>query len=146
MSHPKSRRVNRIGLLIFLVAAIAVSLRAQTQAPCTFKIFQLNDLQTAVFGVNHYASVVGEADFAATPSEKGFVRYSGGGVRYYSAPNSAISAASASRPNPTRLRRGVSDKISVGMAGRNMGSRAAQRFTSQALSISASACANPASE
>ena len=25
MSHPKSRRVNRIGLLIFLVAAIAVS-------------------------------------------------------------------------------------------------------------------------
>ena len=89
MSHPKSRRVNRIGLLIFLVAAIAVSLRAQTQAPCTFKIFQPNDLQTAVFGVNHYASVVGEADFAATPSEKGFVRYSGGGVRYYSAPNSA---------------------------------------------------------
>jgi hypothetical protein len=62
---------------------------AQSQASCTFSIFQLNDLQTTVFGVNDYKTVVGEADFTSTPNQKGFIRYSGGGVSYYSAPNSA---------------------------------------------------------
>jgi hypothetical protein len=71
-----------------LVAALALSLRAQTQAKCTFNIFQLNDLQTTVFGVNDYGTVVGEADFTSSP-QKGFIRYSGSGVSYFSAPSSA---------------------------------------------------------
>ena len=53
---------------------------------------------------------------------------------------------SPSRPTPTRLGRAGSDKVSVSMARRYMGSCAAQRFTSQALSISASAWAKPVSE
>jgi hypothetical protein len=82
-------------LIRVLVSAIFVCLLngfqafAQSQASCTFSIFQLNDLQTTVFGGNDYKTVVGEADFTSTPNEKGFLRYSGGSVSYYSAPNSA---------------------------------------------------------
>ena len=86
LRHSASR-VFVIAIALCLTQTFPAS--AQTQASCTFSIFQLNDLQTTVFGINDYKTVVGEADFTSRPSEKGFIRYSGGGVSYYSAPNSA---------------------------------------------------------
>ena len=78
---------------VLIVAAVlclagSVQTNAQAQASCTFNVFQLSDLQTTVFGANDYKTVVGEADFTSAPSQKGFIKYSGGGVSYYSAPNS----------------------------------------------------------
>jgi len=82
--------VTRVLVLAIVVCLLnGVQAFAQSQASCTFSIFQLNDLQTTVFGVNDYKTVVGEADFTSTPNQKGFLRYSGGAVGYYSAPNSA---------------------------------------------------------
>jgi len=77
-------------LIVAFALCIAGGFRvaAQSQASCTFNIFQLNDLQTTVSSVNDYKTVVGEADFTTAP-QKGFIRYSGGGVSYYSVPNSS---------------------------------------------------------
>ena len=66
-----------IAIALCLIQTFPAS--AQTQASCTFSIFQLNDLQTTVFGINDFKTVVGEADFTSKP-EKGFIRYSGSGV------------------------------------------------------------------
>lgn len=88
MSVSSVIRVLVVAILFCLLNRVQAS--AQTQASCVFSIFQLNALQTTVFGVNDYKTVVGEADFTATPPEKGFIRYSGGGVSYYSAPNSVV--------------------------------------------------------
>jgi hypothetical protein len=87
MSVSSVTRVLALAIVVCLLNGVQAF--AQSQASCTFSIFQLNDLQTTVFGVNDYKTVVGEADFTSTPSQKGFVRYSGGVVSYYSAPNSA---------------------------------------------------------
>lgn len=78
-----------VASIVFCLAS-GVQASAQSQASCTFSIFQLNTLQTTVFGMNDYKTVVGEADYAAGTPAKGFIRYSGGGVSYYSAPNSAV--------------------------------------------------------
>jgi len=83
-----SLRTRFVVAVVLVFFAIHLSF-SQSQASCTFSIFQLNDLQTTVFGVNDYKTVVGEADFTSAPNQKGFLRYSGGGVSYYSAPNSA---------------------------------------------------------
>jgi hypothetical protein len=74
-----------VGVVVCFLSSVYTT--AQKQASCTFNVFQLPDLQTTVFGTNDYKTVVGEADFTSN-SQKGFIRYSGGGVSYYSAPNS----------------------------------------------------------
>jgi hypothetical protein len=91
-----------IAIALCLIQTFPAS--AQTQASCTFSIFQLNDLQTTVFGINDFKTVVGEADFTSKP-EKGFIRYSGSGVSYYSAPNSAA----------TRFTGGNDSGVSIGV-------------------------------
>jgi hypothetical protein len=84
-----SSAIRALSVVVFFCLVSVAQSVAQTQASCTFNVFQLSDLQTTVFGVNDSKTVVGEADFASTPSEKGFIRYSGGRVSYYSAPSSA---------------------------------------------------------
>ncbi len=64
--------------------------QAQSQASCTFKLFQLNSPNGfQANGVNDYGTVVGQAYFS--PS-KGFTRFSSGGVSYFTAPNSATTS------------------------------------------------------
>jgi len=79
----------RIAIICLIVAA-PVGAFAQTQASCTFKVFQLpSDLDQA-YGVNDYGTVVGKALFPyPNPPEKGFIRYSNGSVSYYLPPNAA---------------------------------------------------------
>jgi hypothetical protein len=79
--------------------------QAQTQASCTFKIFQLNPSDpnnpgTNPNGLNDFGSVVGEAVSPPTSTivEKAFLRYSGGGVSYFS-PSGAISTQFYARNN-----------------------------------------------
>src|SRR5438552_13864984 len=73
----------KIGLVLLFLGSS--SLRAQTNATCTFKLFTHNpDFQPN--GINDYGTVVGQAFF--NPPE-GFIRYSGGAVSYFAAPNSA---------------------------------------------------------
>jgi len=111
---------------------------AQTQASCTFSIFQLNDLQTTVFGINDFKTVVGEADFTSKP-EKGFIRYSGSGVSYYSAPNSAatrftggndsgVSYYSAPNSAATRFTGGNDSGVSIGVYSSQSASTIAKGF------------------
>jgi probable HAF family extracellular repeat protein len=77
-------------LCAFLVAVTVVSLppdtQAQTQqASCTFHTFSLpsNPQMIFVTGVNDYGTVVGEADFAASPRARAFIHYSGGSTTYW---------------------------------------------------------------
>jgi probable HAF family extracellular repeat protein len=85
---------SRIALLVTAMVLVAVPGIAQTQASCTFKIFQLaadptNPTLNEAFGVNDYGTVVGQATFPyPAPPFDGFIRYSNGGVKYYLAPNS----------------------------------------------------------
>jgi hypothetical protein len=78
-------------LSVFLVLASSAA-QAQSQAACTFKLFQLNSSNNPSFqanGVNDYGTVVGQALFSPP---KGFIRYAGGGVSYFAAPNSATTS------------------------------------------------------
>jgi probable HAF family extracellular repeat protein len=78
--------------VLWLVLTGSFGAFAQTQASCTFTLFQLkpstpNHPETnGVNGVNDFGTAVGEAVFSNTG--RGFIRYSGGGVTYYDAPNS----------------------------------------------------------
>jgi hypothetical protein len=87
MSRSSSSRLSRIVVLSFLVTSSA-ALLAQTQAYCSFNVFQLPSNVDQVYGANDFKTVVGKALFSNAP-EKGFIRYSSGGVTYYAAPNSA---------------------------------------------------------
>jgi hypothetical protein len=96
-----------VALALFLSACLTFApiANAQTQASCTFKIFQLNPSDpsnpgTEPNGVNDFASVVGEAvnPGASTVVEKAFVRFSGGGVNYFS-PSGSISTRFFARNN-----------------------------------------------
>ncbi len=74
-------------VVLVLISSVG---QAQTQASCTFKVFQLNSPNGfQANGVNDYGTVVGQAYFS--PS-KGFTRFSGGGVSYFTAPNSATTS------------------------------------------------------
>ena len=82
-----------IGLALLVLASSTV--QAQTNATCTFKLFTLNSANNPQFqpnGINDYGTVVGQAIFSPA---KGFIRYSGGGVLYFAAPNSASTAFNA---------------------------------------------------
>ncbi|HEY7354088.1 MAG TPA: hypothetical protein VH596_15080 [Terriglobales bacterium] len=96
-----------VALLVFVSGyfTFAPDAQAQTQASCTFKIFQLNPTDstnpgTNPNGVNDFDSVVGAAVSppTSTITEKAFVRFSGGGVSYFS-PSGAISTQFYARNN-----------------------------------------------
>lgn len=84
----------RTALLVAAMVLFALPALSQTQASCTFKIFQLaadpmNPTLNEAFGVNDYGTVVGQATFPyPAPPFDGFIRYSNGGVKYYLAPKS----------------------------------------------------------
>jgi hypothetical protein len=82
-----------VGALALLATVAAPSsAQGQAQATCTFKLFTLNSSNNPQFqpnGINAYGTVVGQAFFSPA---KGFVRYSGGGVSYFAAPNSATTS------------------------------------------------------
>ena len=83
------RSLLRAPIWLVLLALASLSLRAQTDATCTFKLFTLDSSNTPEFqpnGINDYGTVVGQAFFSPP---KGFIRYSRGGVSYFAAPNSA---------------------------------------------------------
>jgi probable HAF family extracellular repeat protein len=72
--------------LTFCLLALPALAQAQTQASCTFKLFPLNPpgKNLSPNGVNDYLTVVGQAAV-----DQGFTRFAGGGINYYSVPNSA---------------------------------------------------------
>lgn len=101
MSYPALSPFHRgclCGVVIIGLLTLPI-IQAQTQASCTFKLFQLNSsssthpVTNGVNGVNDFGTVVGEADFANTG--RAFVRYSGGGVTYFDAPNSVTTLFNA---------------------------------------------------
>jgi probable HAF family extracellular repeat protein len=78
-------------VLCALVTSISVvpMARAQIQASCTFKVFPFNfTVRSGETNVNDWGTVVGEAinPGKTPPYTKAFVRYSGGGTSYFSAP------------------------------------------------------------
>jgi hypothetical protein len=86
------RSLFRAPIWLVLLVLASLSVRAQTNATCTFKLFTLNSSNNPQFqpnGINDYGTVVGQAFFSPA---KGFVRYSGGGVSYFAAPNSATTS------------------------------------------------------
>jgi hypothetical protein len=73
--------------MLVLSAFIALA-QAQSNAACTFTFFQLsgtisNPQGNHAFGVNSYATVVGEGE-TSNNVEKGFIRYSSGSTSYFS--------------------------------------------------------------
>ena len=80
-------RSRAVMLTICLLALPALAqAQSHAQASCTFKLFQLNPpgKNLSPNGVNDYSTVVGQAGV-----DQGFTRFAGGGINYYSVPNSA---------------------------------------------------------
>lgn len=74
-------------MTLLFVGSVAVS-QAQSNATCTFSLFQLrgtisNPQGNHTNGVNSYGTVVGQGETSMNV-EKGFIRYSGGSVSYWS--------------------------------------------------------------
>lgn len=85
MTSKRSQFVRLMGVVLAFAASATLS-QAQTNAACTFSYFQLsgtNPQGDRAFGVNSYATVVGEAETSMNVY-KGFVRYSNGGTNYFS--------------------------------------------------------------
>jgi hypothetical protein len=83
----KSQLLRFLGAILVLAVPGALA-QAQTNAACTFTFFQLsgtvaNPQGNHAFGVNSYATVVGEGE-TSNNVEKGFIRYSNGSTSYYS--------------------------------------------------------------
>jgi len=76
--------------LIILFLALAATVEGQTQASCIFNIFQLDtdtsNSATSLGGINDFSTVVGSR-FLGGGNVLGLIRFSGGGISYYSAPN-----------------------------------------------------------
>ena len=70
-------------LAVALVACSASFSYSQTQATCTFNLF---DAPGYVGGVNDFRTTVGQS---TSNGELAFIRYAGGAVSYFSAPNAA---------------------------------------------------------
>jgi hypothetical protein len=77
---------SRAVMLTICLFALPPLAQTQTQASCTFKLFQLNPSgkNLSPNGVNDYSTVVGQAGV-----DQGFTRFAGGETSYYSVPNSA---------------------------------------------------------
>lgn len=103
MSHLRLQAI--FSCLFLCLATFAYS---QTQASCTFSLFQAPGL---VNGVNDFRTTVGQS--SSNPAQ-GFIRYSGGGVSYFTAPNAA----------------------STNFTGRNDGGVSVGFYTTQGTSIS----------
>ena len=103
MSH---LRLQAIFACLFLCSATFAY--SQTQASCTFSLFQAPGL---VNGVNDFRTTVGQS--SSNPA-RGFIRYSGGAVSYFTAPNAA----------------------STNFTGRNGGGVSVGFYTTQGTSIS----------
>src|SRR5690349_2898373 len=91
MSRSNPSLLSRVSILCVVLATSSGGF-GQAQASCTFKLFLLNPssstnpFTTGVNGVNDFGTTVGQANFGNTA--RGFIRYSGGGVVYFDAPNS----------------------------------------------------------
>lgn len=79
----------QFALVICLVAFTVTLSYSQTQATCTFTLFQAPG---QVNGVNDFHTTVGQS---STHIELGFIRFSGGGVSYFSPPNAAATSLNA---------------------------------------------------
>lgn len=105
MSHLRFQAI--LATLVFCSATLTYSQQYQ-QASCTFSLFQAPGL---VNGVNDFRTTVGQS--SSNPA-RGFIRYSGGGVSYFTAPNAA----------------------STNFTGRNDGGVSVGVYTTQGTSIS----------
>src|SRR5690242_20750195 len=91
MSH--SRVLAFAAMIILGIAATVFSVadvHGQTAASCTFTYFQTPspyNLSVQPSGINHYDTVVGAA--SSTTTWDGFIRYSNGSVKLFSAPGAA---------------------------------------------------------
>ncbi len=84
-----------VGLLSVAMISLSVSVHAQTQAVCTFKMFNPPSGYPGGMwpnGINHYNTVVGGVFTLNENSEKAFIRYSGGGMTLFSPPNALFTA------------------------------------------------------
>jgi hypothetical protein len=85
-------RFCRFAAIVLCFSAASIAQAQRQQAVCTFKPFTMPGTQGfTVSGVNSYGTVVGSAVFANAPSQ-GFIRYAGGGVKYYVVPNSLFTS------------------------------------------------------
>lgn len=79
----------QVTLAFALVTLVATLSYSQTQATCTFNLFQAPGL---VNGVNDFHTTVGQS---SANIQLGFIRFSGGGVLYFSPPNAAATSLNA---------------------------------------------------
>ena len=83
--------MNVLRIIPILIVALFATLssQAQTAASCTFTYFNTPspyNLSVEPNGINHYNTVVGQA--GSSQKWAGFIRYSGGGITIFNAPNS----------------------------------------------------------
>jgi len=95
---PSHHRLRLYAVIITCLSAVPIA-RTQTQASCTFHLFQLNAADPTnpalgVGGVNDFSTVVGTAQPKGSTT-RGFVFFSNGGIAYFDAPNSTATAFTA---------------------------------------------------
>ncbi len=92
-----------ISLFLFLsfLCLLPSFVLAQTQASCTFSRFSLSNSTPA--GINSYKTVVGTTFSSNSSGSQGFIRYSGGGVSYYSAPGVAYTQFTGRNDNGVNI-------------------------------------------
>jgi hypothetical protein len=84
-----------MSLLFVITGSLSISVHAQTQAVCTFKMFNPPSGYPGGLwpnGINHYNTVVGGVYTLNENSEKAFIRYSSGGMTLFSPPNALFTA------------------------------------------------------
>lgn len=115
-----SRKTLRIVISSVVVLA-CLPLVAQTQASCTFTIFQIPQLDgTEPAGINRYGNVVGAAFFlqGIRPQEqihRGFIRYADGATKVLNAPNAVETFFSKRNANGITV--GSFERLSGGLRG-----------------------------
>jgi hypothetical protein len=96
-----------VSLLVFTSYLVVVPVSmAQTQASCTFTMFSPPAGFSGDFfpmGINHFNTVVGGAYTANQNSEKGFTRFSGGGISVFGAPNALFTQLNKRNKNGTSV-------------------------------------------
>lgn len=77
-------------VMLALLLSLVATVEGQTQASCIFNVFQLDtdtsNTATSLGGINDFDTVVGSRFFGGG-NVRGLIRFSGGGISYYSAPN-----------------------------------------------------------
>jgi len=96
-----------VSLLAFAAYLLVVpASMAQTPASCTFTTFNPPAGFSGDFfpmGINHFNTVVGGAYTANQNSEKGFTRFSGGGISVFGAPNALFTQLNKRNKNGTSV-------------------------------------------